>query len=96
MAHRFNDYINADDGGSVEFVRLSSGIAVGTQVMLVRPLMDYEAGSVFTYAPAKACEGGKVYRYKGIGEAFFFDGNGNTRLILGRAAKLLTISFQRT
>ena len=83
MANRFNEYINSDEGGSVEFVRLSSGIATGTQVMLVRPLMDYEAGSVFTYAPAKACEGGKVYRYKGIGEACFFDGNGNPIVLKG-------------
>ena len=83
MAHRFNDYINADDGESIEFVRLSSGIAVGTQLILARPLMDYEAGSVFTYAPAKACENGKVYQYKGIGEAFFVDGNGNAVTLKG-------------
>lgn len=83
MAHRFIDHNNPDNDHSIEFARLSSGIPSGTQVMLIKPLMDYAEGSVFTCAPAKACEDGKVYRYKGIGEACFFDGNGNPVILKG-------------
>ena len=83
MADRFKEYINSNNDGSVEFIRLTAGIPVGTQVMLIRPLMDYEPGSVFTYAPARACEGGKTYKYKGIGEAFFFDTEGNPIILMG-------------
>ena len=92
MANRFNQFINTEKNEPIDFIRLSKGVSPGTQVMLIRPLMEHEPGSVFTCAPARACDGGKTYRYRGIGEAYFFDENGNP-LILKAGKEILDGSF---
>ena len=92
MPNRFNEYINEGDDPQAEFARLSKGVPHGTQVMLVRKLMDHEPGEVFTCVPAGACVGGREYRYKGIGETYLFDSEGNP-IILKGGREILDESF---
>lgn len=92
MANRFNDFINNKGEDPVEFARLSGGLRIGTRLMLVRPLMGYEPGSVFTYATAESCQEGKIYRYRGIGEAFLYDPQDDP-IVLKGGKEILDESF---
>ncbi len=91
MAHRFNEFINAPDP-NVEFARLSEGVPHGTNIILVRPLMGHEPGDVFTCAPASACAGARCYTYRGIGEAYLLDPNGEP-IVLKGGPNILDESF---
>ena len=92
MANRFNDFINNRGEDPAEFVKLSGGLRIGTKLMLVRPLMGYEPGSIFTYATLESCQEGKIYRYRGIGEAFLFDEENNPIVLMG-GREILDESF---
>lgn len=92
MPNRFNEYIHEGDDPQAEFARLSKGVPHGTQVMLVRKLMDHEPGELFTCVPAGACVGGREYKYKGLGETYLFDSEGNP-IILKGGREILDESF---
>jgi len=94
MPRNFNEYIQ-DDGDGIVFAELSSvrPLPNGSRIMLVNDgLMGFEAGRMFTVSTRIDCVDGVTHRYKGIGEAYLLDDEGNPH-ILKAGGELLNNSF---
>lgn len=95
MPIKFNEFFSGgEEEESITYASLSGlGPPKGTKLRLVNDgLMGFGAGSVFRVSTRVDCEGGDIHRYKGIGEAYLLDEEGNAH-ILKAGTEILNSSF---
>ena len=87
MPSKFNEFITSSNGDEIVFASLSSinPPKFGSRIMLVQDgLMGFGAGRMFTVSSQDENlnrHDGHVHEYKGIGEAYLIDDEGNTHTI---------------